>query len=368
MAGGEELRAELEAMKATALRKRAIEEGADEAGADDAFEHDDPKAALVQLIMDLQDMSPSSRPGNAARQAAAEAGARAEREREEGLRREMAAQGFAGAAGAIQCSWKVICNVVLVAGALITVLAGILCKTDFVSGPCEQETTGTVIIVTGIHFCLPAFWTIAGEYYPDKRKNLVTRDNKLLTIGSFWMVYAIILASVGIACRADALIGHTDCRASGFWLCLLAFVMMNPSFLIVLGWLVKNHKKRLWLKEDDARDPDEYKDSPGALSQWKAVRLAVGPFFFGEGLILSVLGGLCIEDWIPGVDRCMGNWSELPAGVAGEMGSGMNQAGAVMFIPGLFATGWTFMDGGHSLKFVLGYWLCVAGFVPLGAI
>ena len=366
MSGAEQLRAELEAMKTTALRKRALEDGADEEGADDAFESDDPKAALVQLILDLQDMSPSKRPGNAARQAAAEAEAAAEREREaenERMRREIAAEGLAGA---IQCSWKIICNVVLVAGALITVLAGALCKTDIVAGPCEAETTGTFIIVTGLHFCLPAFWTIAGEYFPDKRKELVSRDNKLLTVGSFFVVYAIILGSLGIACRADALLGHTDCRASGFWLCLSAFVMMNPAFLVVLGWTVRNHKKKLWLKEDDSRDPQEYTDSAGALSQWKSVRLAGGPFFFGEGLILSIFGGLCIEDFIPGVDNCMGDWSELPLGIAGDMGSGMNIWGAAMFIPGLFATGYTFMDGGHSCGFIIGYWMCVAGFVPLG--
>jgi hypothetical protein len=83
-----------------------------------------------------------------------------------------------------------------------------------------------------------------------------------------------------------------------------------------------------------------------------------------EGLLLSVLGGLCIEDVLVG--DCMGAWNDLPPSIQSKMGLTMNQVGPCMFIPGLFWTGYKFMDGANKCGFIIGYWLCVLGFVPLG--
>ena len=353
-------RAELEGLKPTALRKRAIEEGAEEDAADEAFESDDPKEALIALILQTKASGAAATPRP--RASTEDRDALEARLREEAMARARAEAGMV--ANGMVCSWKIIWLVVVVAVSALTVLFGLLCKTDgFSSFGCADQTTGTAVILVGVHMWLPAGWALMGEYRPDKRKALVSRDNKLLTIGSFLMFYALSMSVFGILCRADAMPTHPDCRATGFWLIFLAIFLMNPATLIVLGWVVKWNAKRVWLREDKEREPSKYKDSPGALTQWKACRLAGGPFFVVEGLILSVAGGLCIENVVEG---CMGVWSELPPSMAPKMGLALNQIGPVMFIPGLFATGLTFLDNSHSCGFIGGYWLCVMGFVPLG--
>eukprot|EP01045_Picozoa_sp_COSAG04_P024885 COSAG04_NODE_3179_length_3085_cov_6.045546_2_plen_461_part_00 len=266
----------------------------------------------------------------------------------------------------LHCTPAIVFGWVLGAAAFLTLLAGAFCKTGMVKGPCEQEHPGALIIVAGLHMCIPASWVLMGNYRQDLRAQLVSRDNKLLTGGSFAMVYAILAGSVGIACRKDALVGISDCRATGFWLCAGAYALLNPATLTVLGWAVKRNHRRQWFEVNPEAQRQDYKNSDGALTQWKSCAMAGGPFFFIEGLILSIFGGLCIEDVIPGVDDCMGEWEELPTGIASGMGWALNWVGALLFIPGLFWTGFTFLDGAKSTSFVVGYWLCVAGFVPMG--
>jgi hypothetical protein len=254
MSGDAGLRAELESLKQGELRKRAIEEGASEDAVDEAFEEDDPKQALVQLILDTRELSPSSRaPAAPARESTADMEARIRAEAEARVRAENGAQGIQGA---LLCSWKIIWNVVVGVSAFLIVLVGLVCKTDGFTGfGCDKETTGPAVILVGLHLWVPAGWVLMGEYRPDTRKKWWSRDNKLLTVGSFVMFYATVMSLSGILCRANSMPGHQDCRGTGFLLILVAIVLMNLGTLTVLGWAVKWNAKRVWLKEDADRAP-----------------------------------------------------------------------------------------------------------------
>ncbi len=252
-----ELREELGALKVTALRKRAIEEGADEDVVDEAFEsEDDPKQALIDLILETRERGPVAPPRSANRPSAdvEDRAAMEARIRQEAM---AAARAQAsGIADGMVCSWKIIWNVVLVAVSGLTVLFGVLCKTDgFTSFGCDDQVTGTAVMLVGVHMWVPAGWVLMGEFRPDTRKKLVSRDNKLLTVGTFMMFYALFMSFFGTLCRAGTMPTHDDCRATGFWLIFLALLLMNPATLIVLGWVVKWNDKRVWLREDGGREP-----------------------------------------------------------------------------------------------------------------
>lgn len=252
-----ELREELSALKVTALRKRAIEEGAEEDAADEAFDsEDDPKQALIDLIVETRERGPSvtRRSANRPSADAEDQAAMVARIREQAMA-DARAQATGIADGMI-CSWKIIWNVVMVAVSGLTVLFGVLCKTDgFTSFGCGSQKTGTAVMLIGVHMWVPAGWVLMGEFRPDTRQTIWSRDNKLLTIGTFMMFYALFMSFFGTLCRADAMPTHDDCRATGFWLIFLALFLMNPATLVVLGWVVKWNHKRGWLREDSDREP-----------------------------------------------------------------------------------------------------------------
>lgn len=247
------LREELGALEVDALRRRAAEEGAGEDAVSEAVDSvDDPKQALIDLIVETRERGPAVTPRSANRPSvdAEDQAAMVARIREEAM-----AEARQQTSGLMMCTWKIIWNVVMVAVSGLTVLFGFLCKTDgFTSFGCDSQKTGTAVILIGVHMWVPAGWVLMGEFRPDTRKMLVSRDNKLLTIGAFMMFYALCMSFFGILCRADAMPTHDDCRATGFWLIFLALFLMNPATLVVLGWVVKWNHKRVWLREGSNRD------------------------------------------------------------------------------------------------------------------
>jgi hypothetical protein len=56
------LRVELGGLKPTALRKRALSEGIDEGQVDDAMDSDEPKAQLIELLVELSTAVPEGVP------------------------------------------------------------------------------------------------------------------------------------------------------------------------------------------------------------------------------------------------------------------------------------------------------------------
>jgi hypothetical protein len=141
----------------------------------------------------------------------------------------------------------------------------------------------------------------------------------------------LVVGSVGVACASDTLAGVDDCDET------------VGAFLAIVGWL------GVWLAVS-YHVPRKFERPYLILGLWCVV----------SGLVLSCIGGACIEDSLLGVDDCSYGW-----GVAFTI------IGAVLMVTGIYSTIYhlyrmekiTFAKGWIALGsvFVFGFVLSAVG-------
>jgi hypothetical protein len=126
--------------------------------------------------------------------------------------------------------------------------------------------------------------------------------NPLFFYGLCILVFGVVISSVGGACTHDNLLGIDRCHTkTGFWLTAIGVASFVPGGTMVLAWFIKRRQLRRHATLHGEKSPETpFMGARGAIMR------ALGPILMLEGLILAIVGGLCMEDALVGVENCHG--------------------------------------------------------------